>query len=381
MKITLNRYFRLFARLFTLLIITVPLSAQKISNVKASFDIETYEVTVSYYLESSKPCDLLLYCSIDNGNTWERCVSVSGNIKDQMTGNKRIVWNLAIDGIPVGVFLFKVSVTGIEPVTKTETETRTETGIRTGVETETRTVTETRTRIEMVFVQGGTFWMGCTSDQGSDCYNDEKPVHQVTLNNFYIGKYEITQAQWETIMGTTIKQQRDKVYHNEALLSGEGDNYPMYYVSWEDAQEFIKRLNAATGKKYRLPTEAEWEYAARGGNQSRGYKYSGINNIDEVAWYIDNSGRNTHPVGTKKANELGIYDMSGNVWEWCNDWYGSYSSYAQTNPAGVSSSSYRVIRGGSWSSFAGDCRVANRSGASPGDRYGNLGFRVAYSSE
>jgi formylglycine-generating enzyme required for sulfatase activity len=201
------------------------------------------------------------------------------------------------------------------------------------------------------------------------------------VSNFYISKYEITQAQWEAIMETTIKQQQKKA-NSSGSLYGEGDNYPMYYVNWEEARDFIRRLNAATGKQYRLPTEAEWEYAARGGNQSRGYKYSGSNYIEEVACYTSNSGNNTHPVGTKKANELGIYDMSGNVWEWCYDYYNSkyYKKKNQTNPSGASSGSGRVYRGGSWGDDAGNCRVASR-GSSPGHRSNYLGFRIACSSK
>jgi formylglycine-generating enzyme required for sulfatase activity len=228
----------------------------------------------------------------------------------------------------------------------------------------------------MVKVEGGTFTMGCTSEQGSGCLYDEKPAHSVTVSSFSIGKYEVTQALWKASMGTTIRQQRDKT-DSDKDLSGEGDNYPMYYVSWYEAQEFIKRLNAATGKRYRLPTEAEWEYAARGGNRSQGYKYSGSNNLDEVAWYTDNSGDKAHPVGTKKANELGIHDMTGNVWEWCQDRYGDYSASSQQNPVGASSGSDRVNRGGGWNyAFIFDCRVANRNSRSPGDRGYNLGFRV-----
>ena len=165
--------------------------------------------------------------------------------------------------------------------------------------------------------------------------------------------------------------------NNNPLNFKGGDNLPVELVSWNDAQEFIKRLNEKTNKNYRLPTEAEWEYAARGGSQSRKYKYSGSNNIDEVAWYKGNSGSRTHPVGMKKANELGIYDMSGNVWEWVNGWYGKYSSSPQTNPQG----SYRVIRGGGWGSDAGNARVSHRSFTAPGDRYCALGFRLALSSK
>jgi formylglycine-generating enzyme required for sulfatase activity len=215
---------------------------------------------------------------------------------------------------------------------------------------------------EMVFVQGGTFTMGCTSEQ-SDCYDWEKPAHKVTVSSFNIGKYEVTQAQWVAIMG-----------NNPSAFKG--DNLPVETVSWNDVQEFIRRLNTKTGKQYRLPTEAEWEYAAHGGNKSSGYKYSGGNNIGNVAWYGDNSGSTTHAVGTKQANELGIYDMSGNVWEWCSDWYDAYSSASQTNPTGTSSGSARVNRGGGWYNRASGCRVSARSSNSPGSSYIGLGFRL-----
>jgi formylglycine-generating enzyme required for sulfatase activity len=220
----------------------------------------------------------------------------------------------------------------------------------------------------MVFVQGGTFKMGCTSEQSSDCEGDEKPVHEVRVSSFYIGKCEVTQAQWEMLM-------------NNNPSSFKGTNLPVENVSWNDAIMFIERLNTATGKQYRLPTEAEWEYAARGGNQSKGYKYSGSNSVDEIAWYNGNSGNKTHPVGTKKANELGIYDMSGNVWEWCYDWKGTYPASMQDNPTGVSSGSYCVYRGGSWGSIVGYCRVATRNDKPAGFRDNKLGFRIACDSE
>jgi len=235
---------------------------------------------------------------------------------------------------------------------------------------------------EMVFVEGGTFSMGCTNEQGSDCEKDEKPAHRVTIGDFYIGKYEITQKQWQSIMGTTVRQQRDKADASYPI-KGEGDNYPMYYVSWNEVQEFISRLNTATGKQYRLPTEAEWEYAARGGSKSWGYKYSGSNTLDDVAWYDGNSGATTHAVGTKMPNELGIYDMSGNVWEWCSDWYSEnyYSNNTQTNPKGPLSGSGRVGRGGGWDSGARGVRVSNRCAYTPDFRSNDLGFLLASSSK
>ena len=166
---------------------------------------------------------------------------------------------------------------------------------------------------EMVEVRGGTFRMGATSEQGSDACDWEKPVHSVTLSGYNIGKTEVTQELWQAVMGSNPSRFK-------------GDNMPVECVSWDDCQEFIRKLNSLTSQNFRLPTEAEWEFACRGGNNSRGYKYSGSNYIDNVAWYDGNSGDKTHPVATKSPNELGIYDMSGNVWEWCNDWGGGYSS-------------------------------------------------------
>ena len=227
-----------------------------------------------------------------------------------------------------------------------------------------RTVTVGNVQFTMIRVDGGTFQMGATSEQGSDAYDSEKPAHSVTLSPYYIGETEVTQALWEAVMGNNPSHFK-------------GMDKPVEQVSWNDCQEFIRKLNAATGLQFRLPTEAEWEYAARGGNKSRGYKYSGSNNLDDVAWYGSNSSSSTHDVKTKQPNELGIYDMSGNVWEWCQDWYGSYSAGSQTNPTGASSGSYRVSRGGSWFDFAGLCRVARRSLFTPGSRYNNLGLRLA----
>jgi formylglycine-generating enzyme required for sulfatase activity len=207
---------------------------------------------------------------------------------------------------------------------------------------------------EMVNVKGGTFTMGCTSEQGNDCLNAEKPAHQVTLSDFQIGKYEVTQVQWTAMMGDNPS-------------SFKGENLPVENVSWDDVQEFIRKLNEMTGGNYRLPTEAEWEYAARGGSQSRGYKYSGSNDAGDVAWFRDNSERMTHPVGTKKANELGIHDMSGNVFEWVNDWFGNYGGGVQI-PQGASLGSGRVIRGGGWLIDARPARVSARYGLDPGRR-------------
>lgn len=232
---------------------------------------------------------------------------------------------------------------------------------------ENKTFTVNGVSFEMVAVKGGTFTMGGTSEQGSDADSDEKPTHSVTLSDYYIGKFEVTQELWEAVMGSNPS-------------SFKGSKLPVESVSWDDCQSFIRKLNQLTGMNFRLPTEAEWEYAARGGNKSRGYKYSGSNNINDVAWYYDNSGSNTHAVGTKSPNELGIYDMSGNVLEWCQDWYErSYSSGSQTNPQGPSSGSGRVGRGGSWGADAQLCRVSSRGSITPDGRINFLGFRLVVS--
>lgn len=219
-----------------------------------------------------------------------------------------------------------------------------------------QTFTVNGVQFTMVAVKGGTFTMGATSEQGSDVWDFEKLAHQVTLSDYYIGQTEVTQALWKAVMGSNPSRRI-------------GDNLPVENVSWNDCQAFIQKLNQLTGKQFRLPTEAEWEYAARGGRKSRDYKYAGGNNIGSVAWYDGNSGKETHAVATKQANELGIYDMSGNVWEWCSDWYGDYTSSSQSDPQGPSSGSRRVLRGGGCYNNARYCRVSYRS-------YGTLGYRI-----
>jgi formylglycine-generating enzyme required for sulfatase activity len=217
---------------------------------------------------------------------------------------------------------------------------------------------------DMIQVTGGTFHMGATKSSVPEAKDDEFPIHDVTLSDYYIGKTEVTQALWHAVMGTSPSH-------------FSGDNLPVESVSWNDCQKLIKKLNTVTGQNFRLPTEAEWEYAARGGNRSRGYKFSGSDNLASVAWCGDNSHMKTHSVATKHANELGIYDMSGNVEEWCCDRYGSYDVEAQTNPKGAKRGQNRVLRGGCWSSRASDCRSLSRSRIAPSCPFNFIGFRLA----
>jgi len=214
---------------------------------------------------------------------------------------------------------------------------------------------------KMIALQGGTFQMGSNSGDSG-----ETPVHEVRLNNFSIGQTDVTQELWEAVMGTNPSDFK-------------GNKKPVEKVSWDDCQTFIQKLNQQTGKQFRLPTEAEWEFAARGGSQSKGYTYSGSNTLSDVAWYSGNSGSTTHDVATKSPNELGIYDMSGNVFEWCQDWYGSdyYSNSVVNNPSGPSSGSHRVIRGGSWYCDAIYCRVSCRDSYTPSNSDYDVGFRLA----
>lgn len=217
----------------------------------------------------------------------------------------------------------------------------------------------------MIKVDGGTFTMGATEEM-AEPWDDEKPAHLVILSSYYIGETVVTQALWKAVMGNNPSNFK-------------GDNLPVEKVSWNDCQDFIRKLNDLTNRRFRLPSEAEWEFAARGGNKSNRTQYSGGDNIDDVAWYGGNCGGNTHSVKTKKANELGLYDMSGNVWEWCQDWLGSYGSNEQTNPSGPESGYRRVVRGGSWGYYARCCCSSNRSSHLPNNRDYYLGFRLALS--
>jgi formylglycine-generating enzyme required for sulfatase activity len=214
---------------------------------------------------------------------------------------------------------------------------------------------------EMVLVEGGSFIMGCMH---GNCGRDESPWHPVVMGNFYIGKYEVTQQEWDAVMGKG---------NNPSMFKGK--KRPMENITWDEVQTFIERLNKRTGKCYRLPTEAEWEYAAHGGIKSKGYTYSGSEILYDVAWYARNR---TYPVGRKRPNELGLYDMSGNVWEWCADRYAPYNSSVQYSPVGVADSADRVLRGGGWTDDSKNCRITNRLHTAPNNAHTNLGFRLAH---
>lgn len=223
-----------------------------------------------------------------------------------------------------------------------------------------------RLESDMVAIDGGTLMLGATSEQVAYAMNQEFPAHEVTLSSYQIGRYEVTQEQWEAVMG----------YNPSRNI---GAKMPVENVSWNECQSFLQALNAKTGKNYRLPTEAEWEFAARGGNQSHYYIYSGSDDADAVAWHKGNSGGTTHDVGTKQANELGLYDMSGNVFEWCNDKYGYYGYGAEYNPQGYGTSSkVRVGHGGGYNLGTKFCRVSNRTQGTTNYKSESLGFRIAH---
>jgi formylglycine-generating enzyme required for sulfatase activity len=324
------------------------LQSQIISNVQATQTgkniIVTYDLTGS---QSSDEFDVALYCSENSGQLFNGpLVGVTGDVGQKIKSGygKKITWNVLADKekLSGNRIVFEVRANKTEPFS-----------------------------IEMVFVNGGLFTMGCTSKQ-TDCGDDEKPAHQVTVSDFYIGKYEVTEKQWRDVMGSDPTE----------LYFKDCDNCPVEKVSWNDVQKFINKLNQKTGKNYRLPTEAEWEYAARGGiSTSKAYatKYAGGNNLSDVGWYSDNSSSKTHPVGQKKENELGIYDMTGNVWEWCSDWYSKYGKSSQTNPKGPETGSRRVLRGGSWSDYLQVCRVSWRDRYDPDYCNLNVGFRLVLS--
>ncbi len=335
-----------------LLLLALIGSAQNVTNV--SFRQVGQKVEVTYTLDKTAPISLSV--STDGGKTFSAPLKhVSGDVGDRVTaGKKTIIWDALaeVDKIVGSQIVFRVTAKPIEP----------------------QTFTLNGVSFTMVYVQGGTFTMGATYEQGHDDYNeDEKPTHTVSLSSFFIGEAEVTQELWQAVMR-----------NNPSYPTNIGDKNPVDGVSWQDCQVFIKTLNSLlspklNGKHFRLPTEAEWEYAARGGNKSRGFKYSGSNNIDEVAWYNGISNYITHPVKQKQPNELGLYDMSGNVREWCLDWYSDYSSISQSNPKGASRGSERIIRGGSYYCMSCYCHLSHRHTSPPNGSDFLTGFRLVLS--
>ena len=320
----------IFQLVLTLLILDT--YAQKVSNVRA--EQRGQDIVVFYSLETNSPCEVSLLLSQDNGVTWGAPLkNVSGDVgKNISAGEKQIIWKVLEEREQLVGYHVKFKVIAnrkksIEP--------------------------------EMVFIEGGTFNMG--SEAG---YSDEKPVHMVNLSSFRMAKFEVTQFQWKAVMG------------NNPSRFSECDNCPVESVSWNDVQLYIQKLNAQTGDSYRLPTEAEWEYAAKGGKLSQGYIYSGANDVEIVAWYYNNSADITHEVGTKQPNELGIYDMTGNVSEWCSDWCDIYTSYSVTNPTGASTGYDRVLRGGCWNDSANLNRMTFRGRCGPNIYGFKIGFRL-----
>ncbi len=315
-------------KLFTLLLLVNIGFTQTITNVKQN--IENGRIVITYDLKgaSQKSYDITINATKDGKTIIPRAIAGPVNVKPGV--NHILWWEPVLEGRELKGWSLRL--TASEPL------------------------------FNMVFVKGGTFEMG-----SNEVYSNEKPIHTVTLSDFYIGATEVTQAQWEAIMGNNPSHFK-------------GDNLPVEQVSWDDIQWFLKKLNLQTDQTYRLPTEAEWEYAARGGVQSSNvsYQYAGSNTLGDLAWYDDNSGKKTHPVAQKKPNALGLYDMSGNVWEWCNDYYDAdyYQNSAKKNPQGASSGDYRVLRGGDWYGNAQGCRVALRVRRDPDHRVSGLGFRL-----
>ena len=310
-------------------------NAQKVSNIRA--EQRGQDIVVFYSLEATSPCEVSLLLSQDNGSTWSAPLkNVSGDVgKNISAGEKQITWKVLEEqeylvGDKMKFKVIAIDKKSFEP--------------------------------EMVFVEGGTFLMGSNSGN-----SNERPVHSVTLGSFNIGKYEVTQAQWKAVMGSNPS------YFTDC------DNCPVEQVSWNDVNQYIQKLNLQTGKNYRLPTEAEWEYAARSGRMNNKCKYSGSDNLDEVGWYVENSFGQTHSVGCKKSNDLGLFDMSGNVLEWCSDWFDEYKQVVVFNPVGPKNGFGRVIRGGRWEADDESCSISFRYGFNADESNYFFGFRLALS--
>lgn len=332
--------------LFLSMLIALPAFAAELKNEKARQ--EGNRLVITYDLDGKeKEAEVHLTMTVE-GKTYKSSeLHIEGDIGKLMPGKgKRVTWNILQD-FPRGLR----GAAGWE------------------LSTAGNAFKEMATGMEMIFVKGGCYQMGDTVGGGDA---DEKPVHEVCVGDFYMGKHEVTQGQWKRIMA-----------NNPSHFSGCGDNCPVEQVSWNDVQDYIRRLNSQSGKNYKLPTEAEWEYAARSGGKSEKWAGTSIeSSLGDYAWYRSNSSSKTHPVGQKQPNGLGLHDMSGNVWEWCQDWYGDkyYSQSDRNNPSGPSSGSDRVNRGGSWLINAAFTRAAIRNWSNPVYRFNDLGFRLALPS-
>ena len=357
----------------------LPLEKQNVGTYSVTFSAEGYETqtkNVTVTAGETTTCDVTLVPETGTLFITSTPSGAAVKIGDKFMGETP----LPLEKQNVGMYEVSISAEGYETYAESVTVTagKTATCNATLTPASSQTFTVNGVLFTMIRVEGGTFTMGATSEQGLDAFDDEKPTCQVTLSSYYIGETEVTQGLWEAVMGTDVSFQCDIAKRRRRpSLHGVGSNYPMYYISWVDCQTFINRLNALTKKHFRLPTEAEWEFAARGGNETQGYKYSGSDLLNTVAWYEDNSDKESHPVKTKAPNELGIYDMSGNVWEWCQDWNDTYVYYSQTNPMGPSVGTNRVRRGGSWNFYDRSSRVSNRGCDSPDNRESCIGFRLA----
>ena len=326
--------------------LSLNLLAQTVTNVVAKQVGDLVEITY----DVDRSAEVVLCFSADGGVTYDTIPkTLTGDIGFVGPGHHRIAWHLLADNSEWDVprARFKVLVRKNREI---------------------RRFAVKDLNFDMILVEGGTFKMGATEEQGKKYEIDERPTHSVTLRDYYIGKIEVTQALWEVVMGSNPSMYKDA-------------NKPVEMVSWNDCQTFIQKLNTLLsgqlmGAHFALPTEAQWEYAARGGKKTQKNMYCGSNSINAVAWFDGNSASITHSVAGKDANELGIHDMSGNVSEWCQDRYGAYSSSAQDNPEGKASGESRVYRGGSWFNLAKHCRVSSRKFATPGARFSDIGLRL-----
>lgn len=319
--------------------------AQVVQNV--TFSVEDKQLTIGYSL--SRDADIRVCVSVDNGKTYSSPLqNLSGDVgKGVSAGNEKkiIAYDLReIRGMDTVQLRFRVEVDdGSIEVSLPDNLT-----------------------FRMMPVEGGTFRMGCTNPNGAKHYYDnEFPVHEVKVSSFYMGQYEVTQNLWRAVMG-----ENPSYWHDN-------DSLPVEQISWDDAQVFITRLSQMTGRRFRMPTEAEWEFAARGGNKTHGYVFPGTEgNIGAYVWYGGNSSSRTHPVGQKLPNELGLYDMGGNVWEWCYDWMSEYADTPQENPRGPKHGENRILRGGSINSPSWGCTVSDRSWYLPDHGYRYHGLRL-----